>query len=735
MKLFVFVALLALGASTVVEKSRTVTEVVKLLQDMLEKSKKEGDEERVIYAKFKCYCDQSTAEKTKSIKDLTEKIALLESDIEELQGSTGGLSSECADLKAKMADNEAARDEATALRKKENKAFLAEEADLEQAISQMRDAIEVLAGVGADQTDDATRDKGDNSQFMAKGASLMSLQARVQTALHAASALMSPAHQSSVTAFLQAPFTGTYTSQSGAVMGIIKSMRDTFEKNLEDARVTEKNSEESYDEFMDVKEKAFKEMKDSYEEKQKSLGGNDKELSTKKGQLADAKKQKASDEEFMEKLIPLCESKAEAFANRKLLRTNEEAAIAEAISILNSDEAFATFGTVDATSFVQLRSVSKHGEQMAQKVLQKAAEETKSARLYKVLAKLQAENPFDTVLAEIDKMIDLIGEEGKADKENLDFCNKERKENNADLKKKKSEILGLEAEIDRLTKKIEDPKKGLKAQIEGTEKKLQENNESQKTETATRVEENVAYQADVKNLVAAQGILKKAIKVLDTYYKDLEAKLEGGMNAGFIQTKVAKEDPTPPDATLNAKGQSDSGNKVLGMLDFILEESVKEENEAHADEEKAQADYEDSMTQLKKEQKDAEENLSSLQDDLAQAEKDLLENQEDLKATTEDKEAIEAYLLKIKPGCDFITDNFDLREKNRATEKGALEKAIGLIKGTPAYKTAVNEATVESYGDCKEPCTKDADHVECKACMADVTIPAYCAGHKGTAGC
>ena len=41
---------------------------------------------------------------------------------------------------------------------------------------------------------------------------------------------------------------------------------------------------------------------DSYDEKQKGLGGNDNELSTKKGQLAEAKKQKASDEEFLDKL-------------------------------------------------------------------------------------------------------------------------------------------------------------------------------------------------------------------------------------------------------------------------------------------------------------------------------------------------------------------------------------------------------------------------------------------------
>merc|ERR1719326_2211478 len=529
----IFFAALASGSVVVEQKERTITQVVKLLQTMLKTSKAQGEEERVIYGKFKCYCDRSEAEKKASIKALTEQISLLESKIEETQGSTGGLSSECADLKAKMADNKQARDDATALREKENKAFNAEEADLEQAIKQMKGAVAALRAVGADQTDDKTRDRGDNAQFMAKGAAL--LQSQMQTALSAATALMTGENLSKTTAFLQAPFTGTYTSQSGAVMGIIKSMRDTFEKNLADARTTEKNALAAYDEFMDIKTKAFNEMKDSYADKQKELGGNDGSLADDKKSLANANKKKDSDTEFLDKLIPMCEDKAEAYANRKLLRTNEEAAIAEAISILNSDDAFASFGKTDATStgatgFLQLRSVRAHmtgSESKLVDVLKKAATETHSARLSKVVALVQAENPFDEVLKEIDNMIELIGEEGEADKENLDWCNKERKENKEERANKKRQINSLNSKIDKLTKTINDPKKGLKAVIANTEQSLVDNRASQTTETKTRVEENLAYQQDIKNLVTAQTILKKAIKVLDTYYKDLEAKLEG----------------------------------------------------------------------------------------------------------------------------------------------------------------------------------------------------------------
>merc|ERR1719247_385146 len=233
----------------------------------------------------------------------------------------------------------------------------------------MKAALEVLSKVGADQTASVG---ADNKQFMAgHGASLLSLQSEVETALRAASGLMTREQQGTTASFLQAPFTGTYTSQSAQVLGIIKSMRDTFEANLADARETEKTAEEAYQKFMKIKKAAFKEMSESYKEKQKNLGGNDGDLSTKKKQLS-------SDEEFLDKLLPMCEEKAKGYENRKLLRANEEAAIAEAISILNSDEAFATFGTVDATStgglkFIQLRAVHKHvdGDVMKRGMVQK----------------------------------------------------------------------------------------------------------------------------------------------------------------------------------------------------------------------------------------------------------------------------------------------------------------------------------------------------------------------------
>merc|ERR1719213_556085 len=141
------------------------------------------------------------------------------------------------------------------------------------------------------------------------------------------------------------------------------------------------------------------------------------------------------------------------------------------------------------------------------------------------------------------------------------------------------------------------------------------------------------------------------------------------------------------------------------------------------------------MADLKAEQAELEKSLATLQQTLAEKEKELQQKNEELKQTEADKLAIERYLEKIKPGCDYITTNFDLRESNRGKEKAALEKAVELLKGTPAYKAAVVAAEEEAMGDCKETCVGREEHVECKACLAKVTVPGYCAGHAGTEGC
>lgn len=741
------VCLFAVGAHAV-QKESTITKVVNVLKEMLDKSKVDGDAEAENFAKFKCYCDDNTMLLNNRIDEANKNINVLSNQIEQLQGSNGGASSKCAQLKTDMAANEAARVTQENLRKSDNEAFVAEETDLVAAIDQMDAAIQTLSEVGADQT---LATGADHEQIM-RGKSLAQTASslKMKQAMEIVTRFLGEPTAAAQAAFLQrnahtSPFTGTYTSQSGQIVGTLKNMRDTFEQNLETARRKEAQQLDAHNKFMKVKKDEWAEMDQEYKNQQGTLGGNDGNLATAKTSLATNKQQLSDDTTELSDLTSLCEEKTDQYEKRKSLRAQEDAAIAEAISILDSDAAFAAFSKQDSTStgahvapepeFLQLRSrrIRVHAQDHLKAEVRNALLKSGSPRVMKIASLLQAENVFETVLKEIANMKIVIAEERKADNDNLNWCNGERTDYDGRVEASNSKITNLNTDISNLDEKINHPETGLLVSISTSETALEDCRTRMKDQTEFRTKENLAYQQNIKDNVAAQKILTKAIAALKKYYENMDVEGTAFVQKGDIVTGAT----TSGDAAFseNYSGQSGKGNEVIGMLNFIQEETVKEEMAAHAAEETSQHEYEDAMAGEKKVEADTEDDLATFKQDLATAEEDLSNKQKELKDEEELLADAEAYLLKIKPGCDFITTNIEEREENRKTEETALTTADEKIRGTPVYKAYMAEAHSESFGDCREICDDDEEHVECKACMAKTTIPGYCAGHAGTKGC
>jgi len=399
---------------------------------------------------------------------------------------------------------------------------------------------------------------------------------------------------------------------------------------------------------------------------------------------------------------------------------------------------------------------SSNRRQQAFQLLRKAASSQGSLRLAQLAGSLEAENPFEVVLKEIDNMINISAKEGKVDKEKLDFCRDERDKNNAELKEKEAEILALETSIDGLQNLIAEPETGLTDSIASDEASLAENGESQKTATELRQGENAAYQEDIGHLTSAEDLLQRAVFLLKEYYAKVDdyaevkksgpVTLNGGksFDADGVKTSFDRpkkhwsEDEAAPidiEGDKGYDGQSGKGNKAIEMIEFILEETKKEESKAHSDENAAQSDYEEFLTGLKEQEVKLRRDIAKLQGALAEAAKELLDAKNLLKKTEAEKATILAYLESIKAGCDFMEDNFDLRETGRASETEALEQAAELLKGTPAFKAWEAADHNETLGACWDKCAKSEEHVLCKACLADTEIPGYCAGHPDTEGC
>merc|ERR1719473_2597839 len=666
-RIFALLFLLAIGADAeVASRGDTIGKVTKILKDILKKNKEDGEKDRELFAKFRCYCDTNTKEKTESVDTLTKQIKLLSSEIAELQADTGKRSAENGELSIQISENEAARAMADSVRDKDNTAFKDQETDLTAAISSLDQAIDTLSAIGADMTAaNADRVSGaDTGSFLKKDThvskasmKMLGLKTTMKHAFEAASALLTGKQRRTLTSFIQAPFGGAYQSQSGEIVGILKNMRDTFKSNLADARTKESTSQDDYDKFSKVKTDNFDKMKKVFEKNEEVMGTNDDEVSSKKGSKSEAEANFLDDSQFLAKLTALCEKKTKEYEKRKMIRSNEEAAVAQGVSILNSEEAASAFSDVKATTeggtgpmFMQ---ISKHSASSydgvrptVQHMVQRAAMKLKSLKLAKVAVALEKGNPFEKVVKSIEDMVELIAKEEKADDEQKAWCDSEREEAFTTKGEKEDAIDGLIEKIDSLDDTVNNEETGLKKQKADAYDSLKQNRADQKTTIKERKEEILVYHKVIMNLHDAEKTLLKATKVLKKYYDWMKAaqaphhydkkegKDSGGHNIkrleeasieeleeacseipeckgfntnGWLKSGIDKEEkwydsdsslyvkvyeeslitknqkreePDPPETMDEDEqvGDPGKGGDVVGMLEYVYDETVKEEN-------------------------------------------------------------------------------------------------------------------------------------------------------------
>merc|ERR1719440_2445917 len=91
--LAVLLAPISEGASSEVTP---VQKVIQLLNGMLEKGKMEKHEEQVQFAAYKQFCDDTTAEKQRAIKEANEQIEMLQANIQKYEADAAALAKEIA---------------------------------------------------------------------------------------------------------------------------------------------------------------------------------------------------------------------------------------------------------------------------------------------------------------------------------------------------------------------------------------------------------------------------------------------------------------------------------------------------------------------------------------------------------------------------------------------------------------------------------------------------------------
>merc|ERR1719287_219146 len=302
---------------------------VTLLQDMQKEITAEGEKEKELFDKFMCYCDGNTDGMSTAVKEAGQKIVELKSALEAAKAEKAQIDQ---DLIQHGKDREAAKQDlaaATQVREKEHAEFVEATGDSKENLASMNAAIAALEkGMGA------------------KALMQMSKQSLVQLTKAARSSMaLDDVEKSTVLSFLDGtanPF-GDYAPQSGEIVGMLKAMKDEMDKDLNGAIAAEEKAQAGFDELAAAKKSEIAAASEAIEAKTSRQGALAVLIATTGDDIEDTTAELEETQAFLANLASQCNTKKKEWDARQKIRSEEVAAISEAIKVLNDDDALDLF--------------------------------------------------------------------------------------------------------------------------------------------------------------------------------------------------------------------------------------------------------------------------------------------------------------------------------------------------------------------------------------------------------
>merc|ERR1719183_1497390 len=278
------------------------------------------------------------------------------------------------------------------------------------------------------------------------------------------------------------------------------------------------------------------------------------------------------------------------------------------------------------------------------------------------------------VKALIDKMVAELTTQQKDEVDHRDWCIKELNSNKrstaAAYDKKESlqtQMADLKKNIEKLTKDI-DASNAAVAEMENQMKRASE----------TREAENADFQTTVSDHRVMSMILTKALNRMKEVYALMQQQKPG---APHIQTSGTDTDPGNGPAKFKKYGNNAGGGRVVAMLEEVLADTRKTEDQAMASEADSQSAYENFMKDSNKSIKQTQESISDMSGARAQAKEELSMAKTDFAQTMQELEGLDQTNQDLHKSCDYTLKNFDARQQARAAEMDALKEAKNILSG------------------------------------------------------
>jgi hypothetical protein len=684
---YLALVLVTYAAVTPIEK------VITLLEDMKKEVEEDGKAEAKSYDEFACFCKKTTEEKSKSVQDGNDKIDLLSADIADKTQSKEEDSNELLERKKKQQALSAKLEETNVRCAKEKAEYEVAEADLAKAISSLKKAIKAM------------------SDSKPSAASLLSIRKGLAHTLELADAMnmvVAPKHKA-IASLLQGqarvdPENPEYAYHSQDIIDLLDNL-------LKDFKTQKKELDDEYSKTskacVDLKASLKKQMganSDAMGKLEKNIEKLAKEIAQHRSDLVESETLLKDDELYLKDLAARCEERANDWDQRSSMRADEISALSAALKVLNDevkprDEVnvramllqrlhklptakhtepvkLKTKVTSKPVSFLQGRSESflSRGElaldakrDRALTVLSNEGERLGSLVLTSLAARAAAD-PFKKVKGLIQKLIERLLAESRAEATKKGFCDtelgkarKDREYRFAEAKELNADLEGLEAKRDALEQEIKELTQSLKQ----LEKALKETTADRKEEKETNLE-------TIKTAKEGLEAVTEALLILKNFYKQ-------AAKASLVQASPVDEDTEGAGFAGSYKGNQSGSKAVLALLETIQSDFDRTVRNTEKAEEEAAREFV-AFVQATKSSIGSKSTKKELNEqDLKSTKTTIKTKFEDLQNAMDLLDGALKELEELKPTCMDSGMSYKERVEKREAEMEALKKALCIL--------------------------------------------------------
>merc|ERR1719316_1497168 len=664
--LIVLAGFAAPSEATAVElRANPIRKVVTMLQDMQKTVEEEGKKEEDLFEKFMCYCSGGEGALDASISAGKAQIEQLTASIDRGTAEKSQLDQDIVSHKADREEAEKVIKESTAMREKEAAEFAAASGDMKSNIQAMGQALEALK----------------------KGLSASLLQTGVGSVLRNI-VRSSPQVRQSERPLLMSFLESGEGLEGGSdqIIGIVEQMKETMEADLAEATSKEGEAKSIYETTMTDKTKEIESAGKAVESKTARSGSVAVETVQAKADLEKTEKALAEDIEFSANLAKNCATKQKEWDERCKLRAEEIEAISDTIEMLNSDDALELFKKTlpSASAFIQTGMGTRSQTRRASAMIKKAmsTDTAHSVNRHLMLATLRSGvGGFEKVVGMVDGMVGVLeGEQEKDDKTDV-WCLAELEKTEAEAKQTTVDISDLETAVDEardaiatVTSEIED----LKAGLVELDKDVAESTELRKKEHEESLNEAAANGAAVELLGMAKNRMNKFYN--PTLYKEPEKAAEEEEFFAQVSARAAQPGP-PPEMPTGEYKKSEGSSSIIAMMDQMIKDTEMDMAEAKRNEEEAQKDYEQEMSDAATKRADDSKLIVTKEGEKAEK-TTMLEGLKEHKRTKSGAlDVLEAQITNLHKTCDFLIEQYAKIKEERLKEEEGLKSAKMVLAG------------------------------------------------------